>query len=152
MTAPRQTQLQIIDRLRTLIGKLLESRRVFEQVASTLRHKELQQSVIGLAQESAQYAGELGSQIRALGGETERLPGNGSLEVSHEPEDQKWEIREDEKATLASCAWKEASIVGAYTELLDEHIPYESLRKMIRYQLQGFLSTFSQLHLLSASL
>jgi uncharacterized protein (TIGR02284 family) len=154
MSAPliTKTPVLILDKLEGLISKLIEAKNIFEKLASNFKNKELGQSVIGIAQESRQYATELSSQIQSLGGEKRASHDIDDLEHTKTAVEKEWMIQDQEKDALQFCAHHEDSIVKAYREVLHEPFLQEGIRKMVRYQLNGILFAFSRLKLLNASL
>ncbi len=134
----------LLEKMNNLCSLLLQEKKEFEQVATTVANKDLRNTMLTLAQESNQYACELSSQIQTLGGVWE-------IEKIKEPE-LKDEIRnfKDEKEILSFCRMNERKMVGAYQEILNESFLYEGLRKMIRYQLNEMLCAFMQVKQLNS--
>ena len=128
----------LLEKMNNLCSLLLQEKKEFEQVATTLTNKNLRYTMLLLAQESNQYAHELSSQIHSLGGVSE-------IEKIKEPE-LKDEIKNlnDENQILTFCKMNEKKLIGAYREILNESFLYEGLRKMIRYQLNEMLCAFMQ--------
>ena len=120
-------------------------------MASSLKNRQLQQTIIGLAQESRQYATELDSYVTTLGMETEKLSSTHDFHDSSSNTIE-WIFPEEEKDVLRWCAKKEKSIVMVYREILNEPYLYEGIRKMVRYQLNGVMHSFAQLKLLNTSI
>jgi uncharacterized protein (TIGR02284 family) len=147
-----RTSPLILDKLNKLLLMLREAKNNCERLALTFKNKELSQSVISLAQESNQYASELSSQIRSLGGEAQETTEKDKRNIAGQNLEKEWVIQEAEKDTLLFCANQEASMVRAYREVLHEPFLHDGIRKMIRYQLNGILFAFSRLKLLNASL
>ncbi len=140
------------EKLKYLLASLQKAKIAYEQMASNLKDKQMQQTVIGLAQETRQYATELDSYVHTLGIEAE------FLEVDLECSKAKWVenkepiMLEGEKDILRWCAKSEKSMVRVYREVLNEPYLYDGIRKMIRYQLNGLMHSFAQLKLLNSSL
>jgi hypothetical protein len=142
----------ILEQLHRILGLLVQSKDRYEHLAGRLRNRELQQSLIGLAQETKQYAGELSSQIHSLGGHCGPVPENERLAPLGNPDKNQWEIMDNERSTLQHCAKSGEPVIRAYRELLNEPCLYEGIRRMVRYQLNGLLYAFSRLKLLNATL
>src|SRR5664279_3214280 len=58
----------ILDKLTRLLNVLQEVKNHYEQVAKRIHNRQLKLSILGLAQESKQYANELIAHIETLGG------------------------------------------------------------------------------------
>ena len=128
----------LLEKMNNLRRLLLQEKKEFEQVATTVANKDLRNTMLTLAQESNQYACELSSQIQTLGGAAE-------IEKIKESE-LKDEIKNlnDVNEILTLCKINEKKMIGAYREILNESFLYEGLRKMIRYQLNEMLCAFMQ--------
>jgi hypothetical protein len=121
-------------------------------MASSIRNREIRHTILGLVQETKQYAYELVSHIQMLGGDTAQLHSGIEFNFEGLPGQRNWEIIKEEKESIQFCVMTEKSIVKVYREILNEPFLYEGIRKMIRYQLNGMMHSFSQLRLLNASL
>ena len=128
----------LLDKMNNLCSLLMQEKKEFEQVATTLTNKNLRYTMLLLAQESNQYAHELSSQISTLGGVPE-------IEKNKEPGlKDEITILNDENEILSFCKMNEKKMISAYREILNESFLYEDLRKMIRYQLNEMLCAFMQ--------
>ena len=136
--------LFLLEKINNICRLLWQGKKEYEQVASATKDKDLQCTMLSLAQESNQYAHELSSQVRTLGGvpETEKI---------NEPEVRE-ELKnlDDDNKVLTFCKMNEKKMISAYREILNESFLYEGLRKMIRYQLNEMLCIFMQIKQLSA--
>jgi uncharacterized protein (TIGR02284 family) len=141
----------VLTKLEFLLHSLLKARKAFEEMASSLKNRQLQHTIIGLAHESRQYATELDSYVHTLGMETEKFSSSSDFHDSTS-ESIEWAFPEEEKEVLRWCAKKEKSIVLIYREILNEPYLYEGIRKMVRYQLNGVMHSFAQLKLLNTSI
>ena len=146
-----KTPKAILEKLGRLLETLHKVRETLEQTASSIHNQQIRYTVLGLAQESKQYANELMSHIETLGGTREKFP------IEPEPnicdllgEDQS--AYREEKDRLKICTSSEKFLLQVYREVLNEPFLYDNIRKMIRYQLNGILHSFAQLKLLTASL
>ncbi len=128
----------LLDKMNNLCSLLIQEKKEFEQVATTLTNKNFRYTILALAQESNQYAHELSSQISTLGG----IPEIEKNKDAESPD----EIRDlnDENEILALCNKNEKKLIEAYRQILNESFLYEDLRKMIRYQLNEMLCAFMQ--------
>lgn len=142
----------VLEKLNHLLDILQKARKNFEEMASSVKNKEIRQTILGLVQESKQYASELVSHIQMLGGETARPNYGIEFNYGGMPERKNWEIFQEEKDCIQYCTMTEKSIVKLYREVLNEPFLYEDIRAMIRYQLNGMMHSFSKLKLLNASL
>ncbi|HVM87000.1 MAG TPA: DUF2383 domain-containing protein [Puia sp.] len=132
-------QLHTLKNLTHLLQALQEAKKKFESFASDIKNKQLHQAIISLAVENNQYASELHSLILSLGGETEK--------ESTEPNNES-KKKIGEKNVLAACEKSEKLLVKIYKEVLNESYVYDSLKKIISYQLRGITYAFQKLKLL----
>ena len=134
----------LLEKINNICKLLWQGKKEYEQVATAAKDKDLQCTMLSLAQESNQYANELSSQVRTLGGVPE-------IEKINEPEVRE-EIKSlsDDKEILTFCNKNEKKMIGAYREILNESHLYDGLRKMIRYQLNEMLCIFMQVKQLGA--
>jgi len=147
-----KTPKVILEKLGRLLETLQRVKKTYEQTASTISNQQIRCTILGLAQESKQYANELMSHIEILGGPRERSSTESEFDYSAaSPKKNEWEC-EEEKNSLNDCTRSEKFLLQVYREVLNEPFLYENIRKMIRYQLNGILHSFAQLKLLNASL
>jgi hypothetical protein len=139
-----QTPPVILEKINILCNLLQQDKIKYERVSATIPDKELRRTILSLAQESNQYACELSSQIQTLGGNSQKEKMDG-----YDP-DMAGDNLYDEKDILNFCEMNEKKMVSAYREILNESYLYEGLRKLIRYQLNGILCSFTQLRLLNS--
>jgi uncharacterized protein (TIGR02284 family) len=134
----------ILEKLRRLYKLLNEGKASYEKMAFKLEDKQLQRTIISLAQESNQYASEVSSQIHCLGGAFEET----ILTKSNHLEKEKNTIISDKESISEVCNMSEKKLLSFYKELLDEPYLFAGIRKMIQYQMNGFQYIISQLRLL----
>jgi len=146
-----KTPKAILEKLDRLLETLHKVRETFEQTASSIHNQQIRYTVLGLAQESKQYANELMSHIETLGGSREKFPIESEPNICDVLDDDESACRE-EKDRLKICTSSEKFLLQVYREVLNEPFLYDNIRKMIRYQLNGILHSFAQLKLLNASL
>ena len=92
----------VLDKLNHLLSILEKAKKNFEEMASNIRNKEIRQTILGLVQESKQYASELVSHIRMLGGDTAQLHSGVEFNFDGLPEQRNWEIIKEEKESIHS--------------------------------------------------
>lgn len=139
----------ILEKLTRLLVALQEVKNHYEQVAQRIHNKQLKLSILGLAQESKQYANELIAHIETLGGvihdrlktEFNKVEDTGErLEIPGNTED------------LIGLKLEEQQVMKTYREVLNEPFLYDTVRQMVRYQQNGLLHCFSQIRMLYATL
>jgi hypothetical protein len=129
----------VTDKLNNLYNLLKKERDQYEQLAAAISAKELKRTVLTLAQQHNQYSNELAAHVRSLGCTVH----DNCHEVHHAPE-----ISVDDFSIISFCKMNEQKLVSAYREILNEVFLYEGLGKILRYQLNGILCSFTQLKLL----
>ena len=152
MTIAFEMSPTILQKLRELFGSLVHAKKSYEELAFGLRDRQLQQTVIGLAQESRQYATELDSFIHTLGFDMGQGRGEEEIPVRMAKNLQEPPETREQKDIIHYCVHSEKSILLVYRDLLNEPYLYEGIRKMVRYQLNGLMHSFAQLKMLGASL
>jgi uncharacterized protein (TIGR02284 family) len=131
-------QMHTLGKLTQLLKVLQEVKKKYEAFAAGVKNTQLHQAIISLAVENNQYACELSSLISSLGGETETIHSEGEKKIG----------KIAEKNILAACQRTEMRLVKVYKEVLNESYVYDSLKKMISYQLNGVMCAFHKLKLL----
>ena len=121
---------------------LLRDKKSYEQVSATIPDIQMRHTILTLAQESNQYAAELYSHLQSTGIFSPKE------KAETESADDPAEDFGNDQEILLFCKQNEKKMVTAYREILNESHLYEGLRKMIRYQLNGILCSFTQLKLL----
>ena len=139
----------ILEKLTRLLNALQEVKNHYEHVAKRIHNQQLKLSILGLAQESKQYANELIAHIETLGGilhdkvksDCNRLDGNiESQSLAGSAED------------LIQLKIGEQQVMKTYRDVLNEPFLYDTIRQMVRYQQNGLLHCFSQIRMLYATL
>jgi uncharacterized protein (TIGR02284 family) len=133
-------QQYTINKLKQLLQAVQDAKKKFESLASLIKNTQMHQAIVSLAVENNQYASELKALISSLGGDSE-------IETS--TTEKKTKIKIAEKNVLDACEKSEKSLVKIYKEILNESYIYDSLKKMISYQLNGVTYTFQKLKLLN---
>jgi hypothetical protein len=139
----------ILEKLTRLLLALQEVKNHYELAAKRVHNRQLKLSILGLAQESKQYANELIAHIETLGGTMQerlktdfnKLDASGDiLEIPGNAED------------LVGLKLEEQQVMKTYREVLNEPFLYDTIRQMVRYQQNGLLHCFSQIRMLYATL
>jgi|SRR5450432_444145 len=139
----------ILEKLNRLLHALEQVKVNYEQTAKRMHNKQLKLSLLGLAQESKQYANELIAHIETLGGklqerfksEFNRMEDATEMQVLSEPTDD-----------LLQLNLQEQKVLKTYRDVLNEPFLYDTIRQMIRYQQNGLLHCFSQIRMLYATI
>ena len=138
----------ILDKLTRLLNALQEVKNHYEQVAKRINNKQLKLSILGLAQESKQYANELIAHIETLGGCFQQSL---KADVNRVEENQDQEIPGSAQ-DLIGLRLEEQEVMKIYRDVLNEPFLYDTIRQMIRYQQNGLLHCFSQIRMLYVTL
>jgi hypothetical protein len=139
----------ILEKLTRLLVALQEVKNHYEQVAKRIHNKQLKLSILGLAQESKQYANELIAHIETLGGTM-----HDRVKIDFNRMEDSGEILETPGNTeeLIGLKLEEQQVMKTYREVLNEPFLYDTIRQMVRYQQNGLLHCFSQIRMLYATL
>jgi hypothetical protein len=139
----------ILEKLTRLLIALQEVKNHYEQVAKRIQNKQLKLSILGLAQESKQYANELIAHIETLGGIM-----HDRVKIDFNRMEDSGEILETPGNTeeLIGLKLEEQQVMKTYREVLNEPFLYDTIRQMVRYQQNGLLHCFSQIRMLYATL
>jgi hypothetical protein len=139
----------MLDKLSRLLNALQTVKDNYEQTALRIRNKQLQMSLLGLAQESKQYANELIAHIETLGGK---------MNVQFKGDFNKMDPNGVHtaiiggKTDLREMNLGEQLLMKAYRDVLNEPFLYDNIRRIIRYQQNGLMHCFSQVKILYAML
>ena len=144
-----KTPTVILEKLSRLLQSLQEVKYHYERVAKRIQNKQLRLSILGLAQESKQYANELIAHIETLGGILQERIKEDFNRVEASEED--FEIS-GESADLIGLKLEEQQVMKTYREVLNEPFLYDTIRQMVRYQQNGLLHCFSQIRMLYSTL
>jgi uncharacterized protein (TIGR02284 family) len=139
----------ILEKLTRLLLALQDVKNHYEQVAKRVHNRQLKLSILGLAQESKQYANELIAHIETLGGTMQER-----LKSEFNKLDTSGDISEKSGNTedLIGLKLEEQRVMKTYREVLNEPFLYDTIRQMVRYQQNGLLHCFSQIRMLYATL
>jgi uncharacterized protein (TIGR02284 family) len=139
----------ILDKLNRLLSALQEVKNNYEHIARRIQNIQLKLSLLGLAQESKQYANELIAHIETLGGKLQDRIKTDFNRVED------IEINVDVPGymiDLVQLNMGEQLVLKTYRDVLNEPYLYDTIRQMIRYQQNGLLHCFSQVRMLYATL
>ena len=139
----------ILDKLNRLLIALQEVKNNYEQIARRIQNIQLRLSLLGLAQESKQYANELIAHIETLGGKLQdriKTDFNRLEDVEMNMDVPGYMV------DLVQLNLGEQLVLKTYREVLNEPYLYDTIRQMIRYQQNGLLHCFSQIRMLYATL
>jgi hypothetical protein len=139
----------ILEKLTRLLNELQTVKDNYEQTALRTGNKELRLSLLGLAQESKQYANELIAHVEMLGGKlNDRFKGDFNRMGSN---DERLVFMEG-KTDLREMNLGEELLMKTYRDILNEPFLYNNIRQMIRYQQNGLMHCFSQLKMLYSTI
>jgi hypothetical protein len=144
-----KTPATILEKLTRLLNALQDVKNHYEQVAKRIQNKQLKLSILGLAQESKQYANELIAHIETLGGDLNERTKSECNRVDEEGDLLERPCITDE---LIGLKLGEQQVMKTYRDVLNEPFLYDTIRQMIRYQQNGLLHCFSQIRMLYATL
>jgi hypothetical protein len=149
MTTSSQDKFSPVDlkKLNELRSALLEGIRKCDEVVLAVNNEPLRKTILGLEQQSNQYANELNSQIQVMGGYAQTLEEkNSKINISEKRKNGKTNI---ELQALKICRNIEKSVINLYKKMLKEDLGSEGLKRMMKYQMDGIMCTTLQLKLLS---
>ena len=139
----------ILDKLARLLNALQEVKNSYEQAASRIQNSQLKLSLLGLAQESKQYANELIAHIETLGGKLQDRIKTDCNRVNGPQEENNLPANAED---IVNLKLGEQQVMKTYRDVLNEPFLYDTIRQMIRYQQNGLLHCFSQIRMLYATL
>ncbi len=132
---------------------LKRSKYDFEMVADEIENYTLKSALNGLSEESNFYANEIKNYLKHLGINASSLSvpefssnyfNGDTREKEIENWVQGWELK-------SLCTFNEESLTKAYSELLDESLPCESLQEIIIYQLNALKISFLKIRTLNTA-
>jgi len=148
-TVAHRTPGVILEKLTRLLHSLQEVKTHYERVARCIQNKQLRLSILGLAQESKQYANELIAHIETLGGRLQdRIKEDFNIVDGAEDALE----TAGNTADLMGLKQEEQQVMKTYRDVLNEPFLYDTIRQMIRYQQNGLLHCFAQIRMLYATL
>ncbi|HEY6975270.1 MAG TPA: hypothetical protein VH396_03210 [Chitinophagaceae bacterium] len=132
---------------------LHEAGEEFEKVAQKSKDKNIKMSIRSIVVETKQYTRELNSQLQSL-----RIKEIKSIDILHVANTGK--VLNDnylnnkctsDKEIIELCCKSEVNFEKAYRNILNEYFPFNALRKLLVYQLNGIKCAFMQLKLLRSA-
>jgi hypothetical protein len=139
----------ILDKLARLLNALQEVKNNYEQAANRIQNIQLNLSLLGLVQESKQYANELIAHIETLGGKLQDRIKTDCNRLEDIYKETGWPTSAQD---LVNLKLGEQQVLKTYRDVLNEPYLYDTIRQMIRYQQNGLLHCFSQIRMLYATL
>jgi uncharacterized protein (TIGR02284 family) len=139
----------ILDKLARLLNSLQDVKNSYEQAAKRVKNIQLKLSLLGLAQESKQYANELIAHIETLGGKMQDSVKTECNRVDEAAAELELPATAEDMVNLKLG---EQQVLKTYRDVLNEPFLYDTIRQMIRYQQNGLLHCFSQIRMLYATL
>ena len=138
-----------IDKIYSLISFLRQTRQEFELVSEEMDDDSLRLTLRGLAVETNQYEKELKSQLKMLELKDTPVPAifecGELLKKIHSIMN-----ASGLKEILNTCTATESFFEKAYRNVLNEYFPYQCLRDILIYQLNGIKCTFMKMKLLNS--
>ena len=141
----------VLNKLSGLLFFLKRSNNEFEMVADEIENYPLKIALNGLSEESSFYAKELKNYLNHLGISTafikyDRLK---DTEYSNTSEQLTNSSNGNELNTI--CTYNEMYLTDAYSDLLKESLPFESLKEIILYQLNALKYSFLKIKTLNTA-
>ncbi|MCY7293462.1 MAG: hypothetical protein LH615_14890 [Ferruginibacter sp.] len=140
----------IVNKFSGLLFFLKRSKSEFEMVADEIENYSLKTALNGLSEESSFYEGELKNYLEHLGIITPYIQYD-SLVDNNIYVNKKEECNENGNELNCICTYNEISLTEAYSDLLNEQLPFESLKEIIFYQLNALKFTFMKIKTLNTA-
>jgi hypothetical protein len=141
---------KIADKFCGLLYSLTQSKNEFEMVADEVEDCNLRTALQGISTETDLYANEIVNQLKTLG-INEALPPNfldNCTQNVEYPEDQS---NGKGNELLAICNYIEQSVTKAYWNILNEPVPFPTLRDILTYQLNSLKYAFMKIKMLNSA-
>lgn len=140
----------ILTKLSGLLFFLKRSKSEFEMVADEVENYSLKTALNGLSEESSFYAGELKNYLKHLGINTPYIQYDSLVDnVDYLNGNEQHNNNGNELNSI--CSYNEISLTEAYSDLLNEPLPFESLKEIILYQLNALKFTFMKIKTLNTA-
>ena len=140
-------------KLFSLLSFLHHAGEEFEKNAQKIKDKNIKMSIRSIVLETNQYKRELNAQLQSL-----RIKEIKSIDIEHSINTKGGlnnNVLNDQVSTdkeiIELCCKSEASFEKAYRNILNEHFPFNTLRNILTYQLNGIKCSFMQLKLLRSA-
>ncbi len=141
----------ILNKLSGLLFFLKRSKNEFEMVADEMENYSLKTALNGLSEESSFYAGELKNYLKHLGINTPYIQYDSLVDNTDYLNQNEQEQCNKGNEVNCICTYNELSLTEAYSELLNEPLPFESLKEIILYQLNALKFTFMKIKTLNTA-
>jgi len=145
------TTLIFKEKFCALLSFLRQTREKFELVTEEMDDDHLRVTLRGLAVETSQYEQELSSQMQSLNIRDNYMPSICNCDELLK-NIQSIMTAESIKEILETCTKTETYFEKAYRNVLNEYFPYQCLRDILVYQLNGIKCTFMKMKLLNSML
>lgn len=140
----------ILNKLSGLLFFLKRSNNEFEMVADEIENYSLKTALNGLSEESSFYAGELKDYLNHLGINTPFIQYDRLNDTEYgNTGGQLTNSNGNELNTI--CTYNEMYLTDAYSDLLKESLPFESLKEIILYQLNALKYSFLKIKTLNTA-
>jgi hypothetical protein len=142
---------KIADKFCGLLYSLTQSKNEFEMVADEIEDCNLKTALNGLSNESDLFAKEISNQLKTLGMSTV-VPSNYFDNCANGIDVPETELRPGKgNELLAICNYSEHSITKAYWDILNEYVPFPTLRDIMTYQLNALKFAFMKIKMLNSA-
>jgi len=142
---------KIADKFCGLLYYLTQSKNEFEMVADEVEDCNLKTALNGLSNESDLFAKEISNQLKTLG-ISEVVPPNYFENCSQDSSVPEPESKPGKGNELqAICNHSEHSITKAYWDILNEYVPFPTLRDIMTYQLNALKFAFMKIKMLNSA-
>ena len=125
-----------------LLFFLRRSKTEFEMVADEMEDHSLRTALNSLSDDSNHYAGELKNYLKAFGIYSSQNESLTESDIAQYSENYTTDDPEKGNELHTICNYNEASLTQAYSELLQENMPFQILKDIMRYQLNALHNTF----------
>lgn len=134
-----------------LLFFLRRSKTEFEMVADEMEDYSLRTALNSLSDDSNYYAGELKNYLKAFGIYSLQNESLNESFIAQHSENYATDdpVKGNELHTI--CNYNEASLTQAYSELLQENMPFQILKDIMRYQLNALRNTFMKINTLNTA-
>ncbi len=129
---------------------LKRSKLDFEMVADEMENHSLKTALNGLSEESYYYASELKNYLKHLGVNTTVTDEVYRYEDFNSTNTLTENLQNGNELN-SLCTYNEATLMQAYSDLLEEPMPCKSLQEIIMYQLNALKITFLKIRTLNTA-
>jgi len=142
---------KIADKFCGLLYSLTQSKNEFEMVADEVEDCNLKTALNGLSTETDLFANEIANQLKTLG-INDVVPPKYFDNCIHDPQIPETAARAGKgNELLAICNQTEHSITKAYWDILNEYVPFPTLRDIMTYQLNSLKFAFMKIKMLNSA-